>query len=82
MHFSFYPAKNRLAAVAISTFHVLRVKTWKVDIETNSNRMIPKDHLAAGTTRKVVVLNDLSNAPYPSPENLILTSIESQKCFE
>ena len=32
----------------------LIVKTWKVDIETNSNRMTPKDHLAAGTTRKVV----------------------------
>ena len=31
----------------------------------NSNRMTPKDHLAAGPTRKVVVLKDLSNAPYP-----------------
>ena len=60
----------------------LRVKTWKVDIETNSNRMTPKDHLAAGTTRKVVVLKDLSNKPYPSPVNLLITSIKSQKCFQ
>ena len=60
----------------------LRVITWKVDIETNSNRMTPKDHLAAGTTRKVVVLKDLSNKPYPSPVNLLITSIKSQKCFQ
>ena len=61
---------------------LLRVKTWKVDIETNSNRKTPKDHLAAGTTRKVVVLKDLSNKPYPSPVNLLITSIKSQKYFQ
>ena len=47
-----------------------------------SNRMTPKDHLAAGPTRKVVVLKDLSNKPYPSPENLLITSIKSKKYFQ
>ena len=34
--------------------------------------MTPKDHLAAGLTRKVDVLKELSNAPYPKLESLKL----------
>merc|ERR1711888_422389 len=49
---------------------------------TDSNRMTPKDHLAAGTTRKVVVLKDVSNKPYPSPVKLLVTSIKSQNYFQ
>ena len=45
-----------------------------------SNIMTPKDHIAAGPTRKVVVLKGASIAPYPKLEILKLTSIESQKC--
>ena len=44
--------------------------------------MTPKDHLAAGTTWKCWSLKALSNKPYPSPVNLLITSIESQKCLK
>ena len=44
--------------------------------------MTSKDHLAAGPTWKVVVLKDLSNKPYPSPVNLLITSIKSKKYFQ
>ena len=41
--------------------------------------MTPKDHLAAGTTAKVVVLKDLSNRTYLNLANLKLTFIETKK---
>ena len=44
-----------------------------------SNKMTPKDHLAAGPTAKVVVLKDLSNRTYPNLANLKLTFIETKK---
>ena len=44
--------------------------------------MTPKDHLAAGSTRKVVVLKDLSNGTYPNPELLLITSLKSKKYFQ
>ena len=48
----------------------------------SSNKMTPKDHLAAGPTRKVVVLKDLSNRTYPNPELLLITSLKSKKYFQ
>ena len=44
-----------------------------------SNKMTPKDHLAAGPTAKVVVLKDLSNRTYPNLANLKLTFLETKK---
>ena len=78
VYFSFYPPKDHLAAPENSRIrreHVLRIREY-------SNKMTPNHHLAAGTTWKCWSLKALSNKPYPSPVNLLITSIKSQKCFQ
>ena len=60
----------------------IALKACSLELEQNSNKMTPIIVNYIGTTRKVVFLKDLSNKPYPSPVNLLITSIESQKCYQ
>ena len=50
-------------------------------IRTDCNKMTPIIVNYIGTTRKVVFMKDLSNKPYPSPVNLLITSPEAKKGF-
>ena len=49
------------------------LKAYSIEFDTCSNKMTPKDHLAASTTWKCWSLKALSNEPYPSPVNLLIT---------
>ena len=67
-----------------SILHNLKnpLKACSIEFDTCSNKMTPKDHLAASTTWKCWSLKALSNEHYPSPVGLLITSTESQKCWK